>query len=175
MTWLPAHSRSNTYLSNPQICPRLMITEAASEEHHDHEAIGALSTADKRGVGIARYVRDADAPQAAEIAVTVVDDWQGRGLGTELLSRLSDRAGQAGIHRFTALVAAENVAATWLARKLGACLADRGPGTVEHEVALVPAEYTWTGGSTAWMAWLISPLLPTPRAICRSALARPPR
>ena len=111
-------------------------------DHHDHEAIGALSAADGRGVGIARYVRDADDPQAAEIAVTIVDDWQGRGLGTELLSRLSDRARQAGIHRFTALVAAENAAVTGLARKLGACLAGRGPGTVEYQVALVPAEYS---------------------------------
>jgi len=117
-------------------------------DHHDHEAIGALSAADGRGVGIARYVRDTDDPQAAEIAVTVVDDWQGRGLGTELLSRLSDRARQAGIHRFTALVAAENVTVAGLARKLGACLAGRGPGTVEYEAALVPAEYSldwWFG------------------------------
>jgi RimJ/RimL family protein N-acetyltransferase len=117
-------------------------------DHHDHEAIGALSAADGRGVGIARYVRDADDPQAAEIAVTVVDDWQGRGLGTELLSRLSDRARQAGIHRFTALSAAENVTVAGLARKLGACLTGRGPGTVEYEVALVPADYSldwWFG------------------------------
>jgi RimJ/RimL family protein N-acetyltransferase len=117
-------------------------------DHHDHEAIGALSAADGRGVGIARYIRDADDPQAAELAVTIVDDWQGRGLGTELLSCLSDRARQAGIHRLTALVAAENVAMAGLARKLGACLAGRGPGTVEYEIALVPAEYSldwWFG------------------------------
>jgi len=117
-------------------------------DHHDHEAISALSATDGRGVGIARYVRDADDPQAAEIAVTIIDDWQGRGLGTELLSRLSDRARQAGIDRFTALVAAENVAVAGLARKLGACLAGRGPGTVEYEVSLAPAEYSldwWFG------------------------------
>jgi hypothetical protein len=35
-----------------------------------------------------------------------------------------------------------------LAQKLGACLAGRGPGTVQYEVALVPAEYSldwWFG------------------------------
>jgi RimJ/RimL family protein N-acetyltransferase len=121
-------------------------------DHHDHEAIGALSAADGRGVSIARYIRDADDPQAAEIAVTVVDNWQGRGLGTELLSRLSDRARQADIHRLTALVAAENVAMAGLARKLGACLAGRGPGTVEYEIALVPRSTAWTDGSAAWIA-----------------------
>jgi RimJ/RimL family protein N-acetyltransferase len=105
--------------------------------HHDHEAIGALSAADGRGVGIARYVRDTNDPPSAEIAVTIVDDWQGRGLGTELLARLSDRARQAGIHRFTAVVGAENAAMAGLLRNMGACLAGRGPGTVEYEVALV--------------------------------------
>jgi hypothetical protein len=40
-----------------------------------------------RGVGVARYLRDAHDPHAAEIAVTTVDDWQGRGLGTELTTQ----------------------------------------------------------------------------------------
>ena len=89
-----------------------------------------------RGVGIARYVRDTDDPRAAEIAVTIADDWQGRGLGTELLARLSDRARQAGIGRFTATVSADNVAMTRLLWKMGARLAGRSRGTMEYEVAL---------------------------------------
>ncbi len=113
--------------------------------HHDHEAIGALSATDGRGVGIARYVRDADDPQAAEIAVTVVDDWHSRGLGTELLSRLSDRARQADIHRAGRRGERRGGRA---GAEAGACLAGRGPGTVEYKVALVPAEYSldwWFG------------------------------
>ena len=86
-------------------------------DHHDHEALGALDNGDGRGVGIARFVRNADDPYAADIAVTIADDWQGRGLGSELLARLSDRARQEGIRRFTALVAAENVAVAGLLRK----------------------------------------------------------
>jgi len=110
-------------------------------DHHDHEAIGALSAADGRGVGIARYVRDARDPQAAEIAVTIVDDWQERGLGTELLSRLSDLARQAGIHRFTALVSTDNAASAGLLRNLGASLVAQGPSIVEYELALEPDDY----------------------------------
>jgi RimJ/RimL family protein N-acetyltransferase len=94
-------------------------------------------------VGIARYVRDREDPGAAEIAVTIVDDWQGRGLGTELLARLSDRACQEGIGRFTALVAADNAAAAGLLRNSGAGLVRRGSGTVEYEIDL-----TCTGGRT---------------------------
>jgi GNAT superfamily N-acetyltransferase len=61
-------------------------------DHHDHEALVALNQADGRGVGIARYIRDAGDPHAAEITITIIDDWHGRGLGTGLLTRLSARA-----------------------------------------------------------------------------------
>ena len=145
---LSPQSRRMRFLGAKTMLSAAELRYLTEVDHHDHEAISALSATDGRGVGIARYVRDADDPQAAEIAVTIIDDWQGRGLGTELLSRLSDRARQAGIDRFTALVAAENVAVAGLARKLGACLAGRGPGTVEYEVALAPAEYSldwWFG------------------------------
>ena len=105
-------------------------------DHHDHEALGALDRGSGHGVGIARYIRDADDPQAAEIAVTIVDDWQGRGLGTELLAQLSDRARQEGIRRFTALADAENVAVAALLRNAGARLLHRGRGTIEYEITL---------------------------------------
>ena len=65
-------------------------------DHRDHEALGALARDTDTGVGIARYIRDAKDPRSAEIAVTVTDDWQHRGLGTELLDRLSERAREEG-------------------------------------------------------------------------------
>jgi RimJ/RimL family protein N-acetyltransferase len=109
-------------------------------DHHDHKALGALDHASGRGVGIARYVRDTEDPQAAEIAVTIIDDWQGRGLGTESLAQLSDRARQEGIRRFTALVAADKAAVAALLQNMSAELVRYGPGTVEYEVALTPRE-----------------------------------
>jgi EmrB/QacA subfamily drug resistance transporter len=109
-------------------------------DHHDHEALGALDHADGRGVGVARYVRDTEDPQAAEIAVTIIDDWQGRGLGTELLAQLSDRARQEGIRRFTALVAADNAAVAALLQNMNAEFVRYGPGTMEYEIALTPQE-----------------------------------
>jgi len=109
-------------------------------DHHDHEALGAVDPADGRGVGVARYIRDAADPHAAEIAVAIVDDWHGRGLGTELLARLSARAREAGICRFTALVAEDNVAMAALLRTMGATLAGRSPGTVEYQITLTPPQ-----------------------------------
>ena len=107
-------------------------------DHHDHEALGALDHADGRGVGVARYVRDASDPQSAEIALTIVDDWQGRGLGTELLAQLSGRARAEGIRRFTALISADNAAMTGLLRSVCADPVHREYGTVEYEIPLAP-------------------------------------
>jgi GNAT superfamily N-acetyltransferase len=109
-------------------------------DHHDHEALGALNHADGRGVGIARYVRDADDPQAAEIAVTIIDDWQGLGLGTELVAQLPERARSEGIRRFTALVTADNPAMAGLLRNVRAELVGREPGALQYEITLGPAE-----------------------------------
>ena len=107
-------------------------------DHHDHEALGALEHPGGPGVGIARYIRQPSDPQTAEIAVTVVDDWQGRGLGTELIRQLSRRAWRAGIRRFTAMATADNLAAVRLLRTMGALPVRCGAGAVEYEITLEP-------------------------------------
>ena len=133
---LSAPSRQMRFLGVKKELSAAELRYFTDVDHHDHEALGALDRAGGHGVGIARYVRDADDPQAAEIAVTIVDDWQGRGLGTELLARLSDRARQEGIRRFTALADPGNVAVAALLRSAGGRLVGRGRGTVEYEIML---------------------------------------
>jgi RimJ/RimL family protein N-acetyltransferase len=76
-------------------------------DHHDHEALVAVDPETGAGVGVARYIRSDD-PTIAEIAVAVVDEWHGRGVGTQLLTALIERAHQEGIHSFSALCLAEN-------------------------------------------------------------------
>jgi len=143
---LSARSLQQRFLSPKSSLSAAELRFLTEVDHDDHEAIGALSRADGRGVGIARYIRDPGDPTAAEIAVTIVDDWHGRGLGTELLARLSDRARQAGIRRFTATTAYGNAAMGGLLRNMGAELAGYGPGTVDYVVALDRAgEYSLDG------------------------------
>ncbi len=139
-TRLSDQSRQMRFLTRKKELSPAELRYFTEIDHHDHEALGALDHDDGRGVGIARYVRDAEDPQAAEIAVTIVDDWQGRGLGTELLAQLSDRARSEGIHRFTALGSADNAAMAGLARTTSANLVRYGPGTVEYEITLAPGE-----------------------------------
>jgi RimJ/RimL family protein N-acetyltransferase len=133
---LSERSRRLRFLGRKNSLTEADLRYFTAVDHHDHEALGAVDHVRGGGVGIARYVRDREDPGAAEIAVTIVDDWQGRGLGTELLARLSDRACQEGIHRFTALVAADNAAVAGLLRSSGAGLVRRGSGTVEYEIDL---------------------------------------
>jgi RimJ/RimL family protein N-acetyltransferase len=136
---LSAHSRQMRFLRRKDELSAAELRYFTDVDHHDHEALGALDPGG-RGVGIARYVRHANDPHAAEIALTIVDDWQGRGLGTELLAQLTDRARSAGIRRFTALVATSNAAMTALLDNVGGTPVGRGPGTVEYEITLGPRQ-----------------------------------
>ena len=76
-------------------------------DHRDHEALVAFDRQTGTPVGVARYVRS-DEPLEAEVAVTVIDDWQGRGAATALLESLIERARDEGVERFVALVMSEN-------------------------------------------------------------------
>ena len=60
-------------------------------------------------VADARFVRDQTDPTVAEIAFTVADAYQGRGIGSFLISALSIAARVDGVERFTARMLSENV------------------------------------------------------------------
>jgi RimJ/RimL family protein N-acetyltransferase len=91
---------------------------------HNHEALGALDPATGRGLGVARFVRLAPDADVAEVAVTVTDAWQQRGLGTLLLEALTDRARTEGVLRYTALVAGDNTVVIDLLHRMGAHVRD---------------------------------------------------
>lgn len=86
-------------------------------DHHAHEALIAINPQTGDGVAVARFVRTG--PHAAEPAIAVIDDWQGRGVGSELLGALVRRAREEGIHRFEAPVLATNVEALRLLEGFG--------------------------------------------------------
>ena len=100
-------------------------------DHRDHEALIAIDPESHQAVGVARYIRTTD-PRAAEVAVTVVDDWQGKGVGSALLKLVAARAREEGISRFIGVMLASNVDTLDLMRRLGPARVVRRDGaTVE--------------------------------------------
>ena len=61
-------------------------------DHRDHEALMAAHPRSSKSVGVARYVRDPERRDSAEIAVAVLEQWQGQGVGKALVRRLAERA-----------------------------------------------------------------------------------
>ena len=105
---LGEQSRYRRFFTVMPELPEATVQAAVQVDHTDHEALVALPQLSAEIVGECRYVRLADQPGTADLGVTVVDAWQGRGLGSALLARLSERALEAGIEYFTAEVLAEN-------------------------------------------------------------------
>ncbi|HEX2893492.1 MAG TPA: GNAT family N-acetyltransferase [Marmoricola sp.] len=69
-------------------------------------------------VGVGRIIRYADWPTAADLAVTVMDEWQGRGVATALLEELLRRRPE-GVTQIATTVAADNTASLAMLRRLG--------------------------------------------------------
>jgi RimJ/RimL family protein N-acetyltransferase len=78
-------------------------------DHRRHEALVALHPDDGDILGVARWVRVPGQREVAELAVEVVDDWQGRGIGSALVEAANTRAREEGIQRYHALVSTDNV------------------------------------------------------------------
>jgi GNAT superfamily N-acetyltransferase len=134
---LSPESRYRRFLSPAPKLNDRMLAYLTEVDHHDHEALLALDLVTREGIGVARFVRMKSDPESAEVAVTVVDDWQGRGLGTVLLSALGRRAREEGVTRFTGVALAENRNVLGLLAKLGPTrVFAHGPGTVELAVDL---------------------------------------
>jgi GNAT superfamily N-acetyltransferase len=129
---LSEESRYRRFLSPHDHLSEAELHYLTEVDHRDHEALVAVDPDTGDGVGVARYVRDLQRSDSAEIAVAVADDWQGRGIGTELLHRLADRAREEGIARFTALMLADNRPMMQLLGDLGETrILDEGQGAVE--------------------------------------------
>jgi GNAT superfamily N-acetyltransferase len=106
-------------------------------DHHDHEALVAVEPGTERGIGVARFVRSESDPEVAEFAVAVADDWHSRGVGTALIHRLTQRAREEGVRRFSGSILEENRPMLELAGELGDVhVKDRAAGAVEIEVEL---------------------------------------
>jgi GNAT superfamily N-acetyltransferase len=137
---LSAETRRLRFLTSKPTLSNAELKYLTEVDGHNHEALGAIDPATGHGVAVARFVRDPDDPSRAEVAVTVADEWQHRGLGTVMLDRLADRAREEGVVHFTALVAGDNSAMQPFLQGLGGTVTvtEVGGGAVEYAIELAP-------------------------------------
>jgi len=90
-------------------------------DNYNHLSIGCHNPdkSDYPGMGIARYIRLAEKPDTAEIAITVLDEYQNKGLGTILLSLLVKYGVKNDILFFCGYVKANNQAMLALLDRFG--------------------------------------------------------
>ena len=90
-------------------------------DNFNHLAIGAVDL-DKSydvGIGLARYIREKEDPTRAEVAITVIDEYQNKGIGTYLFKELFIYANKNGVRTLTSYVLKENVKMIKILDKIG--------------------------------------------------------
>jgi RimJ/RimL family protein N-acetyltransferase len=125
---LSERSRYRRFLTSLEHLSDRQLRDLTEVDYVDHMAWVAVdpSRPERPGIGVARYVRLPEEPTAAEAAVTVIDEYQGRGIGTILLGLLAGSARAHGIRCFRGYVLAENAPMMEVLQGLGARVAQDG-------------------------------------------------
>lgn len=124
------------------LAPRSQLTPAelsylTQVDGKNHVAVGAVIRQGslEEGLGIARFVRvEAD---IAEVAIAVIDEYQGRGIGRRLFQCLTAAALDQGVRTFRCDVLASNTAMLRLLERVGTVTTAVTGGTMTAEVELI--------------------------------------
>lgn len=117
-----------------------MLDYLCNVDGQDHVAIVAytesLDLKEEHGVGVARFIRTKDDPRVAEIAITVADAQQKKGLGTLLLVTAVREARERGITHVRGETLPSNTAILSLLEAAGAHTRKTTDGTVVFDLAI---------------------------------------
>lgn len=137
---LSSRSRRLRFVSAPAHLSDRLLEHLLDVDYVDRHALVA-TLVDEPGtpsVGIARYLRSTADPTVADAAVTVIDEQQGRGIGTLLLTSLVADAMENGIEVFTADILWDNSELLDALRAVGARVMPGEPGLAAVRVDLPP-------------------------------------
>ncbi|WP_170149255.1 GNAT family N-acetyltransferase [Geodermatophilus normandii] len=137
----PASRRFRFLTELPELSDGLLRILVDAVDGVDHVAVVLTAFPDDgeaRQVGVARLVRYPDDPEVADVAVTVMDAWQGRGVGRVLMDDLLARRPR-GVVRLRTAVAAENRASLRMLGRVGRMTTrHEGGGELTVEVTDLP-------------------------------------
>lgn len=108
------------------LAPIRVMDEEAIERYLDVDyvhAVAIVATVAEEGkerfIGVARYYADEKNPERAEFAIAICDEWQRKGVGTELMKHLCDVARKRGVKLFYALAFKDNIGLFKLLNRIG--------------------------------------------------------
>lgn len=138
---LSAESRRRRFFTTAPELRADQLDYLSCPDQHAHVAIGAECEVDGRrvGVGVGRYIRLPERPDTAEVAITVLDEYQGRGIGTLLLRTLAEMAAEDGVRRLVTYVLWANETMISMLVAHGGHLAPDEPGVARIELDLPTA------------------------------------
>lgn len=98
------------------------IEDLLNVDKKDHVAWSAFDIVDEDtvGVGVGRFKRSAENPREAELGLTVLDEYQGKGVGSVLLAIMYYLGGLLDIDIFTGIILFDNTKLIQRFRELGA-------------------------------------------------------
>lgn len=137
---LSSQSRRLRFVSAPAHLSDRLLDYLLDVDYLDRLALVA-TLVDEPGtpsVGIARYIRSHVDPTSADAAVTVLDAYQSRGIGTLLLTSLVTAAIDNGIEVLTADILWDNSNLLDALRAAGASVMPGEPGLATVRVAIRP-------------------------------------
>jgi len=132
---LSPDSRYRRFFTRMNELPEQWADRLTNIDHSRHRAWVAFEAeaggAETRGIAVARLISQLETPEIAELAMAVVDDRQGRGIGRALMDLLLSTAAVSGVAVVRADTMRENKAMIRLLRSRGAVAVDgRGGGGV---------------------------------------------
>ena len=134
---LSPESRYRRFLSPTPRLTSSLLEFLMKVDDDDHFALVAVTAEEgtPSAVGVSRFARLAD-PEAAEAAVTVIDEYQGQGAGAFLLDAIVLAARERGVTHFEGLVLADNAASNAILAHAGAKFENDGNGVLRYRLEL---------------------------------------
>lgn len=141
---LSPSARFHRFLTPIQRFSAAQLKYLTEVDQVNHVAWGICdrSTLGQPGIGVARFVTGEDEPEVGDIAITVLDEFQGRGMGRLLLAVMSHIAVDQGVRVFRGDV-------HWRNERVRAWLAGLGASGVRDGKRIVMDLYIDLDG---WMA-----------------------
>lgn len=133
---LSSRSKYMRFFSPLKELSRDMLIKLTQIDYDREIALVALmgNEQNQKMAGVCRIIVFPDKTQA-EFAIAISDDWQGKGIGSSLLTQCLKAARQMGIRRVMGLVLSENTQMLKLGGKLGFAI-NRAAGGGEYELII---------------------------------------